>query len=122
MVFNSQKPIPSSASDNERNFVFQCRAYVEAVKPETLKGVAWKTITDKVKEIKPQAAPVVDNGNGAASGAGETNAKPPPAAAPAAAPAASGGAVAPIVSNQAEFNAWFQNSMGKTAGTQRVAT
>ena len=56
LVYNAQKPIPASASDNERNFVFQCRAYVEAIspKPETLKGVAWKTITDKVKELKPQ--------------------------------------------------------------------
>ena len=44
------------------------RQDVEAMKPDTLKGVAWKTITDKVKEIKPQVAPVVDNGNGAAGG------------------------------------------------------
>ena len=39
LVFNAQKPVPASASDNESNFVFQCRAYVEAVKPDTLKRV-----------------------------------------------------------------------------------
>jgi hypothetical protein len=70
LVYNAQKPIPASASDNERNFVFQCRAYVDAVKPETLKGLAWKTITDKVKEIKPQVTPVVEGSNNTASSSG----------------------------------------------------
>ena len=123
MVYNAQKPIPASASDNERNFVFQCRAYVEAVspKPETLKGVAWKTITDKVKELKPQVTPVAGGGsNPAKSGDGDAAATPATAPAPAPAPAAAGGTVAPIIANQAEFNAWFQGSMGKSGGTGKV--
>ena len=117
LVYNAQKPIPASASDNERNFVFQCRAYIEAVspKPETLKGVAWKTITDKVKDLKPQVTPVAGGGsNSAKSSDGDAAAKP------AAAPTAAGNTAAPIITNQAEFNAWFQGSMGKSGGTGKV--
>ena len=108
-------------SDNERNFVlFQCRAYVEAVKPDALKGVSWKTITDKVKEIKPQAAPVVEGSGAATNASADAAATPPPASAPPGAPAGTSATATPIISSQGEFNAWFQNQMGKSVGSLKL--
>ena len=48
LVYNPQKPVPASASDNERTFVFSSRTYVDVVKPDTMKGVSWQTVQDTV--------------------------------------------------------------------------
>ena len=58
LVYNPQKPVPASASDNERTFVFSSRTYVDVVKPDTMKGVSWQTIQDTVKEHKGKVAPL----------------------------------------------------------------
>ena len=115
LVFNPQKPVPASASDNERTFVFSSRTYVDVVKPDTMKGVSWQTIQDTVKAHKGKVAPVV---NAVGTGGAE---KPATEEATAQAPAAATNAVAaPIISNQAEFNAWFSSLNGAHAGSSKV--
>ena len=112
LVYNPEKPVPAAASDNERTFVFSSRIYVDVVKPDTMKGVSWQKIQDTVKEHKGKVAPVVTPAN--AGGAAKPEA---PAQAPA---SATGAMAAPIISNQAEFNAWFSSLNGGPAGTQKV--
>ena len=113
LVYNPQKPVPASASDNERTFVFSSRTYVDVVKPDTMKGVNWQTIQDTVKEHKGKVAPVVKAAgasNGAAAG---EEAAPAPSA-------ATGAVAAPIISSQSEFNAWFSSLNNGPAGSQKV--
>ena len=86
--------MPAEASDGERNFVFTARKYIVACepKPDSIKNVSLADMKAKTKADSPDAS-----------------------SSPAPAPVA-----APIISNQAEFNAWFQNSMNTSAGTCRV--
>ena len=114
LVYNPQKPVPASASDNERTFVFSSRTYVDVVKPDTMKGVNWQTIQDTVKEHKGKVAVVK------AAGAGNAD-KPAAGEQAAPAPSAATGAVAtPIISNQSEFNAWFSSLNSAPAGSLKV--
>ena len=46
LVFNAQKPIPASASDNERNFVFQCRACEGSNVTEVIQALRKSSVTE----------------------------------------------------------------------------
>ena len=101
ICFNPRKPVPAEASDGERNFVFTARKYIAACepKPDSIKNVSLADMKAKTK-------------------ADSSDASSSPAPAPVA--AAAGAAATPIISNQAEFNAWFQKSMNTSAGTRKV--
>jgi hypothetical protein len=82
ICFNPSKPIPAEASDGERTFVFICCEYVKEFAPTTLKGLSKLDMQAKIKEKQEAAKQVVT--------------KPAHSA-------------TPIISNQAEFNAWLQS-------------
>ena len=65
---------------------------------------------------------MVEGSGAAASGSGEAAAKPAPANTAPDVPAAANAAAAPVISNQGEFNAWFQSQMGKSVGSRKVVT
>jgi hypothetical protein len=99
VCFNPRKPVPAEASDGERNFVFTARKYIAICKPDSIKKISLADMKEKTKADSSDAV-----------------SSPPPA--PVAAGA--GAAATPIISNQAEFNAWFQKSMNTTTGTRKV--
>jgi len=112
LVYNPEKPVPAAASDNERTFVFTSRTYVDVVKPDTMKGISWQKIQDTVKEHKGKVAPVVAPASASGAEKPEVTAQAPASA--------TGAMAAPIISSQAEFNAWFSSLNSGPAGTQKV--
>ena len=92
--------------------MFSSRTYVDVVKPDTMKGISWQKIQDTVKEHKGKVAPVVAPTSASGAEKPEGTAQAPASA--------TGAMAAPIISNQAEFNAWFSSLNGGPAGAQKV--
>jgi len=95
ICFNPSKPVPADASDGERTFVFLCREYVKQFEPTTLKGLSKLDMQAKIKEKQEAAKPT------------QVAAKPAHTA-------------TPIISNQAEFDTWFQSMMSAGPGNLKV--
>ena len=95
ICFNPSKPLPADASDGERTFVFLCREYVKQFEPTTLKGLSKLDMQAKIKEKQEAAKPT------------QVAAKPTHTA-------------TPIISNQAEFDTWFQSMMSAGPGNLKV--
>jgi hypothetical protein len=93
ICFNPSKPLPADASDGERSFVFICREYVKEFEPTTLKGLSKLDMQAKITEKKEVAKRVASKPTHSAT---------------------------PIISNQKDFDTWFQSMMGAGAGNLKV--
>ena len=93
ICYNSSKPLPADASDGERTFVFICREYVKVFEPTTLKGLSKLDMQAKITEKKEAAKQVAVKPTHSAT---------------------------PIISNQKEFDTWFQSMMSAGPGNLKV--